>query len=186
MQAAKTMVTDSRFLLTPLREGRRVRSAALHVHGAFLLTPLREGRQELRSWAAGKDLISTHAPAGVATPAAYLADTDGEEFLLTPLREGRRRRRRLHTDAADFYSRPCGRGDDLRPVFFRRAKHFYSRPCGRGDLRRRHDREVQGRISTHAPAGGATRTKLHSLRKLFKFLLTPLREGRRQFSTSPS
>ena len=40
-------------------------------------------------------------------------------------------------------------------------------------------------ISTHAPAGGATRlTAISPVPVLF--LLTPLREGRLQFSTSPS
>ena len=46
--------------------------------------------------------------------------------------------------------------------------------------------EEEGPISTHAPAGGATGTE-HSL-GIYQaaFLLTPLREGRQQFSTSPS
>ena len=78
-----------------------------------------------------------------------------------------------------FYSRPCGRGD--RFVFFvvRIGDHFYSRPCGRGDGQPklaftsrtpflltplREGRRAAGRtkakaraISTHAPAGGATK-----------------------------
>ena len=85
-----------------------------------------------------------------------VAPADTVTFLLTPLREGRH----------------------LRPVFFRRAKYFYSRPCGRGDKKQlylphngklflltplREGRPPAaelavcgGRISTHAPAGGAT------------------------------
>ena len=59
-----------------------------------------------------------------------------------------------------------------------RIKNFYSRPCGRGDgsFRRCGDQRV---ISTHAPAGGATRKQLGRKLSLTQFLLTPLREGRR-------
>ena len=77
-----------------------------------------------------------------------------------------------------FYSRPCGRGDRetaelygveiqflLTPL--REGRHvllsrlarlpnFYSRPCGRGDIRPVPRRILRRRISTHAPAGGAT------------------------------
>ena len=41
-------------------------------------------------------------------------------------------------------------------------------------------------ISTHAPAGGATFEYDEIIVSHKKFLLTPLREGRQQFSTSPS
>ena len=44
--------------------------------------------------------------------------------------------------------------------------------------RHKHDAE---RISTHAPAGGATLTATFALSMLVLFLLTPLREGRRPF-----
>ena len=57
-----------------------------------------------------------------------------------------------------FYSRPCGRGDPAPASCGRRGSDFYSRPCGRGDpaLRIPRDRLC---ISTHAPAGGATRSR---------------------------
>ena len=60
--------SPSPFLLTPLREGRRLFSLMVILPVAiFLLTPLREGRR----LAAGCGLrflqISTHAPAGGAT-----------------------------------------------------------------------------------------------------------------------
>ncbi len=57
-------------------------------------------------------------------------------FLLTPLREGR-----LHTSC-------------LRILSF---SYFYSRPCGRGDDPQADARRIPKSISTHAPAGGATR-----------------------------
>ena len=58
--------------------------------------------------------------------------------------------------------------------------HFYSRPCGRGDA---HCRNLlqRTRISTHAPAGGATeKVFCHRHIHTMEFLLTPLREGRRK------
>ena len=108
-------MTAIRFLLTPLREGRREGREKMHLRGfhKFLLTPLREGRRLLRC--------------GLA--ALFL----------------------------DFYSRPCGRGD----LQFCRLRlgynNFYSRPCGRGDTRVGVSETGGAFISTHAPAGGATR-----------------------------
>ena len=58
---------------------------------------------------------------------------------------------------------PAGGATDLRPVFFRRAKYFYSRPCGRGDA-----------------------VKWGSLPGALPFLLTPLREGRRDPQRTPA
>ena len=102
------------------------------------------------------------------------------QFLLTPLREGRRGHGGHDINgAAYFYSRPCGRGDVDRLAEVVHEPNFYSRPCGRGDeaARRRINERIEflltplreGRpdaalqtdredwISTHAPAGGATR-----------------------------
>ena len=131
-------------------------------------------------------LISTHAPAGGATGSG-----------------------RTGTDAGNyFYSRPCGRGDVVPVAANRPAQYFYSRPCGRGDTLRKRKTWCRKSISTHAPAGGATAdvpvppvSRLYfysrpcgrgdfcpAARRLrtCSFLLTPLREGRQQFSTSPS
>ena len=101
-----------------------------------------------------------------------------------------------------FYSRPCGRGDRPRPGAEAVREDFYSRPCGRGDAVRRERSGSDGKISTHAPAGGATRRdpRADKIGLYFYsrpcgrgdptrdrartigasvFLLTPLREGRR-------
>ena len=79
-------------------------------------------------------------------------------FLLTPLREGRPSAftRRIRSTVY-FYSRPCGRGDK-RTFLTRRtsSSYFYSRPCGRGDAGDGASYWSIG-ISTHAPAGGATK-----------------------------
>ena len=57
-------------------------------------------------------LISTHAPAGGATPS----------------------RSPTSPRAPHFYSRPCGRGDPMASSICAPVNYFYSRPCGRGDL----------------------------------------------------
>ena len=144
--------------------------------GVFLLTPLREGRHKKNKNILRKCIISTHAPAGGATLAAQgtwqvhqisthapaggatvaeRGEAAEAQFLLTPLREGRHLRPVFFRRAKYFYSRPCGRGDlgCLRMSTWRR--YFYSRPCGRGDHGGAQSGE-RGRISTHAPAGGAT------------------------------
>ena len=54
----------------------------------FLLTPLREGRRLTLEQLEMRVHISTHAPAGGATPPLPGGPTT-YSFLLTPLREGR-------------------------------------------------------------------------------------------------
>ena len=71
-------------------------------------------------------------------------------FLLTPLREGRRA------------CRAC-----REP----REAHFYSRPCGRGDRKRDPASCLCLYISTHAPAGGATRDQFCTT-KILKLIST--------------
>ena len=56
----------------------------------FLLTPLREGRRKGGFVDAQDKRISTHAPAGGATREAQ-STAQAAQFLLTPLREGRPR-----------------------------------------------------------------------------------------------
>ena len=123
--------------------------------------------------------ISTHAPAGGATappqaapcraipnfysrpcgrgdPSRTFSSPRVAAFLLTPLREGRRKHKGRRMPMEHFYSRPCGRGDRPRPGAEAVREDFYSRPCGRGDAVRRERSGSDGKISTHAPAGGAT------------------------------
>ena len=124
------------FLLTPLREGRLALpfvKTAVFVN--FYSRPCGRGDAAIKNRNIGYDMISTHAPAGGATCAKRGARLRSTRFLLTPLREGRQDRHRLRPGQVD---------------------NFYSRPCGRGD-RRRLAACVDRLISTHAPAGGATR-----------------------------
>ena len=253
LRTSASVCPSARFLLTPLREGRRSRNRRSSARTVFLLTPLREGRpcRDAGRAAAGPP-ISTHAPAGGATIPELIKMYSLTQFLLTPLREGRLLRRdcgrtrspisthapaggataannmlrhneeisthapaggatksekRIRRDGLlHFYSRPCGRGDEqsilmqagLRAYFYSRPCgrgdygyvdgltgancHFYSRPCGRGDLQRPDHDVVQRRISTHAPAGGATSAKNMITTKTRLFLLTPLREGRHYYN----
>ena len=144
------------FLLTPLREGRPRTRTGRRRSPLFLLTPLREGRRRFPPRTCRAGGISTHAPAGGATDAVIAATAAGVLFLLTPLREGR----------------------PPRPHWLRAQDDFYSRPCGRGDSSAHKISSVVIRISTHAPAGGATACAHLCSPPELLFLLTPLREGR--------
>ena len=159
------MQTGQSFLLTPLREGRRGKGALIASFSQFLLTPLREGRLLPGGRIPGVDHISTHAPAGGAT-FEQLDNRDTFQLISThaPAGGATPYSMRLHVIEA----------------------HFYSRPCGRGDVFPRLTEAGVENISTHAPAGGATAAARWYPRLKESFLLTPLREGRQQFSTSPS
>ena len=166
------------FLLTPLREGRRFTAIESEVSKIFLLTPLREGR-----------LLVVLRPVFVY-----------EDFYSRPCGRGDRRSQSpTPRRPANFYSRPCGRGD-IKPRFKKLTQNqflltplregrleldvlalclvdFYSRPCGRGDFSQS-PVGPPGVISTHAPAGGATKPYFLINLIFSLFLLTPLREGR--------
>ena len=145
----------TKFLLTPLREGRQKIKAGQHVSNLFLLTPLREGRRAADpEGLRGKGYFYSR-PCGRGDCACACAISCWWIFLLTPLREGRLNRAAVRPEGSDFYSRPCGRGDrncaagrqgrilflltplrEGRPASARISYgtiNFYSRPCGRGD-----------------------------------------------------
>ncbi len=152
----------------------------------FLLTPLREGRPG----------------------AAVLREGAWTHFYSRPCGRGDLNGRvQHHAGARHFYSRPCGRGDVCHQPFSPLAKaNFYSRPCGRDDMncfrsRIRTEQKFlltplrEGRrsinydwgqetkkISTHAPAGGATPSREYEILRNTGFLLTPLREGRQEYT----
>ena len=168
------------FLLTPLREGRRsafARSGArrsyfysrpcgrgdLAVCGGrgmerlFLLTPLREGRLPQLDAAGEIGIISTHAPAGGATQDYHRYPRHRPISTHAPAGGATRISTASNCWSTYFYSRPCGRGDCC--PFLRRppCRRFLLTPLREG---RRHTalrRGLADFISTHAPAGGATR-----------------------------
>ena len=166
----------------------------------FLLTPLREGRRQPAGGTPDRRNISTHAPAGGATsktecvhqarnisthaPAGGATISNGSRswprrFLLTPLREGRLNRIviALMQELISTHAPAGGATADLRRCWKHRP-HFYSRPCGRGDTPPGQPERSLHHISTHAPAGGATCEENGIEEPLMQFLLTPLREGR--------
>ena len=122
--------------------------------------------------------ISTHAPAGGATSSTMktsyltrnfysrpcgrgdLAVCGGRVmerlFLLTPLREGRPSSTLSACALLRFLLTPLREGRLFPGRDYRKHRtHFYSRPCGRGD-QSAYDVTSAVKISTHAPAGGAT------------------------------
>ena len=168
----------SAFLLTPLREGRRLAliiacaAGAISTHApAGGATRRQQGSHTVRS-------ISTHAPAGGATYNAARPRFENKLFLLTPLREGRRiGGAALGLANGDFYSRPCGRGDRSgrnKPFI---QTNFYSRPCGRGDGSFGVP-DFFGRKFLLTPLREGRRFLWQASVMIYVFLLTPLREGR--------
>ena len=144
--------------------------------------------------------ISTHAPAGGATGQRRDAVVGKIDFYSRPCGRGDRSTAIIRSRCTYFYSRPCGRGDAQTAGVSAVSTYFYSRPCGRGDAGQSWRNLYATRISTHAPAGGATKSRMLSLPSasnfysrpcgrgdqlfwrlqivLHRFLLTPLREGR--------
>ena len=148
------LLTSHPFLLTPLREGRQARQAGALCGADFYSRPCGRGDKHIRL-IRPHPVISTHAPAGGATPAMM------HSAKPTPIS--------THAPAG-------GATADLRRCWKHRP-HFYSRPCGRGDQMSGLRFESMA-ISTHAPAGGATRRRDNRKGAYTIFLLTPLREGR--------
>ena len=188
------------FLLTPLREGRP--NASLLTLGIFqfLLTPLREGRLNRlaevihepnfysRPCGRGDHLPADRAdrvnnfysrPCGRGDPEHEIPHWAWGVFLLTPLREGRLRQLANAVKLFTFLLTPLREGRRIpHPRMCQGVYHFYSRPCGRGDENGAESDAEAHLISTHAPAGGATLHDPGANREI-RFLLTPLREGRR-------
>ena len=171
---------SSKFLLTPLREGRHSpRTSKNSTATYFYSRPCGRGDGGGARAAHGDVVISTHAPAGGAT-VALSANALREVFLLTPLREGRHRLvghdagRKPHisthapaggaTKTSNTKSvsitisthAPAGGATTIGPQRAILNCYFYSRPCGRGDRQTFPYHQYLGFISTHAPAGGAT------------------------------
>ena len=151
----------------------------------FQFTPLREGRLLTVDGWASDIRISIHAPAGGATSAYFAGrlplsayfnsrpcgrgDYPGtaspvppNRFQFTPLREGRRACWYVELLADTLFQfTPLREGRrryghfDLDVIFY-----FNSRPCGRGDMSGRTICWPRS-ISIHAPAGGATSSRVN-------------------------
>ena len=147
------------FLLTPLREGRPASRPKLAARPYFYSRPCGRGDVKPVAKALRLVLLFLLTPLREGRPSSAPPPTSGTPFLLTPLREGRLASSLKERSASlYFYSRPCGRGDSASggvPSCIN--AYFYSRPCGRGDVFQHYFLPQKKIISTHAPAGGATR-----------------------------
>ena len=133
-KVAERMTNANVFLLTPLREGRRLHPIhSIPPGGDFYSRPCGRGDKGCADRHTGCHMISTHAPAGGAT--AWQRQERSRKY--------------------DFYSRPCGRGDLCPQQLIGQSIISTHAPAGGAtndcDLLAR-----RCRISTHAPAGGAT------------------------------
>ena len=99
--------------------------------------------------------ISTHAPAGGATSPPQTWLRSSREFLLTPLREGR-----------------LGGGGN-----YQLQAKFLLTPLREGRPRAATGSASLSRISTHAPAGGATHSRKVAARNCFYFYSRPCGRG---------
>ena len=151
----------------------------------FLLTPLREGRRAAEIYSVATKKISTHAPAGGATDAISPAGMNVDISTHAPA-GGATGSLAAHEAYLGISTHaPAGGATASHVLMFciflisthapaggatftvMRSPsliiHFYSRPCGRGD-----------------------KTKRTICKSKFKFLLTPLREGRPRAHEAPS
>ena len=170
------------FLLTPLREGRRVSKLGRPASANFYSRPCGRGDSQHAPPVPPLVGISTHAPAGGATRLPHIYNTARRLFLLTPLREGRRETGgRNQQPGNQFLLTPLreGRLRD-RAVVGHGALISTHAPAGGATRPHRRYERGYGQISTHAPAGGATESSaVFSISEVF--LLTPLREGRQRW-----
>ena len=147
----------------------------------FLLTPLREGRLGIDPTDENAQRISTHAPAGGATATRTRTPCNGGNISTHAPAGGATRQRqeeirRLH----DFYSRPCGRGDTAWTAKSVSSTKFLLTPLREGRRRGELTLDEVHLISTHAPAGGATRTRYTSRTGTTNFYSRPCGRGDRR------
>ena len=198
---------SGKFLLTPLREGRRARSIrARPAKNYFYSRPCGRGDAICGSCQPLQFIISTHAPAGGATITSCMRPWRNPYFYSRPCGRGDRtapslcRRPRLYFNsrpcgrgdqppvcmvsarADNFYSRPCGRGDAGERAEYPVPLHFYSRPCGRGDGRRSARCSLRRNFYSR-PCGRGDWSGSWDSQSGGQFLLTPLREGRQMLAT---
>ena len=130
----------------------------------FLLTPLREGRPRpsTRGFHGFSDFYSR--PCGRGDRSATYSARRAALFLLTPLREGRRSDS-IHNVIVrvPFLLTPLREGRPEKLVrLVRSCVSFLLTPLREGRRFAAADPNGAGGISTHAPAGGATQSRLPS------------------------
>src|SRR5690606_30269474 len=120
----------------------------------FQPTPPRGGRHCGGSGAEAPRRVSTHAPARGATISSVSYHVDSV-FQPTPPRGGRPSRVAVPSTPPTFHPAPPRGGRRSAPAPAARATCFNPRPRAGGDLRGPASR-LDRRVSTHAPARGAT------------------------------
>ena len=146
-------------------------------HMVFLLTPLREGRQKfLHQLEAQCDFYSR--PCGRGDRRLPEIMREMQRFLLTPLREGRPRGKIPACTLELFLLTPLREGrPDASVISARYAVPFLLTPLREGRLHGLCDPAHVPSISTHAPAGGATRCNTRVGLGLFDFYSRPCGRG---------
>ncbi len=145
----------------------------------FLLTPLREGRPIRPSPTGSSDIHFYSRPCGRGDASRREQSPTRAPFLLTPLREGRREVLPFFRLPLGFLLTPLREGRPSVPKgkIYATSKISTHAPA-RGATFLQPLSIHSRNISTHAPARGATRISFLIYPDLFGFLLTPLREGR--------
>ena len=144
----------------------------------FLLTPLREGRRREQE-AARQKIYFYSRPCGRGDRSCPCPFCSRCRFLLTPLREGRLQpEAKYATSAVISTHAPAGGATVIFLPVAAVISISTHAPAG-GATRVFPKSEKSHYISTHAPAGGAT-MEARRAEKEGVFLLTPLREGRRE------
>ena len=157
---AVTITDEEGFLLTPLREGRRVfRSAALTNSRNFYSRPCGRGDET----GAGREISPGHfysRPCGRGDRKGLDLDAQKLVFLLTPLREGRPDSDASMPNWSLFLLTPLREGRLCRVCHEASGLQRISThaPAG-GATKPEAAISSPATISTHAPAGGATRAK---------------------------
>ena len=149
-------IWDEQFLLTPLREGRRIPAENRRQGQGFLLTPLREGRRAMLC--TDSTIIGNFysRPCGRGDTAYGKNAKKHDKFLLTPLREGRQCTPQSFLGAMIFLLTPLREGRRGHDGKQRRDCKISTHAPAGGATAPCRTRESVKLISTHAPAGGAT------------------------------
>ena len=171
-----TTIPATGFQPTPPRRGRPLRNGRRVVRQQFQPTPPRRGRLSRESCAVIRLFISTHAPAQGATGRCEPSVLDHAVFQPTPPRRGRPNVAVLVLIADGFQPTPPRRGRQRERRLPVSRSDFNPRPRAGGDHGKM-QRSRRAKISTHAPAQGATR-KCRRGHPRPEFQPTPPRRGR--------
>ena len=151
------------FYSRPCGRGDSIRSAARRSTPYFYSRPCGRGDTEIPAAFASWDCISTHAPAGGATAFTNTSSRSRPISTHAPAGGATSCASGSSNPHKHFYSRPCGRGDRDASDVILQAEQFLLTPLREGRPEKTKGEQSNMVISTHAPAGGATRKPCTSL-----------------------